>query len=207
VKLLRIGLTLRRTYAEGYDESRDALACDWVTYFQGPFRGAMPCPILNAGAMAVEWAENLALDGLILTGGGDPGDDPLRHNTEVELLSWAETMDVPVLGICRGFQVMHRQLGGALVAVSGHVGSKHTVDIDGESREVNSFHGKGIQNLAAGFELLAQAEDGTVECALDQQRRWLGMMWHPEREAHPNLADTALIRKHFGLPEIRDVNS
>jgi putative glutamine amidotransferase len=199
MKVLRIGLTLRGARAEGYDEVRDALAREWSRYFQEVLIEAVPYPILNAGSVTVTWVENLALDGLILTGGGDPGDDPLRDETEAALLTWAGARAIPVLGICRGFQVMQRGLGGTLDVLADHVGCRHPVNVGEMPREVNSYHAMGIRRLASGFTALAVANDGTIEAAIDEQHRWLGLMWHPEREPDPNPNDSAWIRAHFGI--------
>jgi putative glutamine amidotransferase len=202
----RIGLSLRRVEAAAYDETRDALARDWGRYFQGPLHGAVPCPILNAGLVVTHWAESLALDGLILTGGDDFGDDPLRDETEVALLAWAEFSAIPVLGICRGFQVMQQRLGGALEGVSGHVDNRHRVRMDGVLREVNSYHHMAVRRLAEGFIPLAIAEDDSIEAAYDERRRWLGVMWHPER-GPAETSDTVRIRAHFDLPVSKEADA
>jgi putative glutamine amidotransferase len=79
----------------------------------------------------------------ILSGGGDPGDDPEREYTETGILKYAEEKQLPVLGICRGMQMMGVYAGASLVEVSGHVRARHKVEgiITGE---VNSFHHKAL---------------------------------------------------------------
>jgi len=47
---------------------------------------------------------------------------------------------------------------------------------------VNSFHQWALCGLPAGYQLLAHSADGTIEAIRHQQLRWLGIMWHPERE-------------------------
>lgn len=154
-------------------------------------------------------------DGLILSGGGDvdPGlygeertilcgeADALRDAMEMYLCRRALEMDVPVLGICRGLQVMNVALGGTLYqhvpGASLHSRSDapaqavHTVRmaegsllqaILGEKTiGVNSRHHQGIKIPAPGLKPQAFAEDGLVEAAaMPGKRFFLGVQWHPE---------------------------
>ena len=113
---------------------------------------------------------------------------------------------VPLLGICRGMQVMNVALGGSLhqdtprgTAIQvrhtrGNDGLEtlHSVALDGSSilksifagdeRIVNSSHHQSVDRLGEGLRVQARAEDGVVEAVgLRGNDRVLGVQWHPER--------------------------
>jgi N5-(cytidine 5'-diphosphoramidyl)-L-glutamine hydrolase len=134
------------------------------------------------------WIEQLSPVGVVLSGGDDPGLDQHRDQLEFGLLGMAKDMGLPVLGICRGMQIMARWAGGPLVQVSGHAGERHK--ISGElTGEVNSFHDLGLLEAPAGFEVTARADDGVVEGIRHSDLPWEGWMWHPERDENASVAD------------------
>jgi gamma-glutamyl-gamma-aminobutyrate hydrolase PuuD len=154
-----------------------------------------------------------ALDGLIFSGGNDMepdhygaethpttrGTNPARDRGELALLTAALERDLPVLAVCRGFEVLNVARGGDLVQhlpdVVGHeehrsiVGefSEHAVRVDPSSRigevdgVVKSHHHQGVGRIGEGLREVAWAEDGTVEGLEDPDKRFLvGVLWHPE---------------------------
>jgi putative glutamine amidotransferase len=154
-----------------------------------------------------------ALDGLVFSGGNDlePGEygadahpatagtNPERDRGELALLQAALEQDLPVLAVCRGFQVLNVARGGDIVQhlpeVVGHeehrqaVGefSEHAVRVDPSSRigqvhgPVKSHHHQALGRLGEGLREVAWADDGTVEALEDPDRRFVvGVLWHPE---------------------------
>jgi putative glutamine amidotransferase len=158
-----------------------------------------------------------ALDALVFTGGSDIdpelygeqphpetfGVHPERDRAELALLNAALERDMPVLGICRGSQVLNVARGGDLhqhlPELVGHERHKHDppgvfVDHDvriepdtqlarvvGHELPVKSHHHQGFRRLGAGLVEAAHAEDGTVEAVEDPSRRFaVGVLWHPE---------------------------
>lgn len=154
-----------------------------------------------------------ALDGLIFSGGNDlepegygadahpatVGTNPERDRGELALLKAALDRDLPVLAICRGFQVLNVARGGDIVQhlpeVVGHeehrevVGefSEHAVRVDPSSRirkvvgAVKSHHHQALGRVGAGLREVAWAEDGTVEGLEDPDKPFVvGVLWHPE---------------------------
>jgi putative glutamine amidotransferase len=158
-----------------------------------------------------------ALDALLFSGGSDLGPDtygaeahpettgvrPERDRAELALLEAALARDMPVLAVCRGFQVLNVVRGGDLVQhlpdvvgnsthreVTGTF-SEHPVRIEEESRlgsllgddhaPVKSHHHQGVGRLGDGLREVAWAQDGTIEALEDPDRRFaLGVLWHPE---------------------------
>ena len=154
-----------------------------------------------------------ALDGLVFSGGNDLepdhygadahpttlGTNPARDRAELALLTAALARDLPVLAICRGFEVLNVARGGDLVQhlpeVVGHeehrtvVGefSEHPVRVDPSSRigpvhgAVKSHHHQGVGRVGEGLREVAWAEDGTVEALEDPEKPFVvGVLWHPE---------------------------
>ena len=152
-----------------------------------------------------------SLDAVVLTGGSDL--DPelygeeahdetlgivrLRDDAELALLKAALGRDMPVLGICRGIQVLNVGMGGDLEQhLEGHRHDppgefmEHDVAIEpgtklaemlGERTTVMSHHHQGVKTLAPGLVETARAADGLVEAVEAPDRRFtVGVLWHPE---------------------------
>jgi gamma-glutamyl-gamma-aminobutyrate hydrolase PuuD len=156
-----------------------------------------------------------ALDGIVFSGGADI--DPMRYGQEAEpatsgierfrddyefaLLERALERDQPLLGICRGSQVLNVGLGGDLVQHLPDVSDEthkdapgdfadHQVDVErgtrvgdllGNRAPVKSHHHQGFGRLGDGLVVSARADDGTVEAVEDPERRFaVGVLWHPE---------------------------
>ena len=159
------------------------------------------------------------VDALILSGGGDInplylGEEPLRELGginpardwhELMLVRLATNRQIPILGICRGLQVMMASLGGELYQdiykeasatlkhsqkTERHV-CTHTVRITQESRlaqlfkrevlPVNSFHHQAVKAVAPGFAVSALSPDGLIEAVESTQHKsMIGVQWHPE---------------------------
>ena len=181
-------------------ESRDALDVRWGRLLWS--MNLLPLPLCSWTIDPQTYLREIAPDGVILSGGGNPGEHPGRDALEKAMLDYAAGTRVPVLGICRGLQVMSRYQGGRSVQVQGHVARRHLVSgslIRGR-REVNSFHHYSVRPEAPGKDLrvLARAEDGTVEALGHAFLPWLALMWHPEREEPADRSDLELIGKHLG---------
>ena len=161
--------------------------------------------------------ETLAvLDGILFSGGSDLGPELYgaelhpattgvredRDRAEMALLTAALELDMPVLAVCRGSQVLNVALGGDLVQhlpdSLGHERhrenpgewSEHDVKLEpesrvgsliGESAGVKSHHHQGYGRIGEGLREVGWAEDGTVEALEDPSKRFaLGVLWHPE---------------------------
>lgn len=204
MSLLRLGVTMRCATVEypGNVEERDALATDWGRFLALVLPEAVWLPLPNTGTAAVELAQVCGLTGLVLSGGDTWGQCPRRDATETALLEWARQSRRPVLGVCRGAQVLHRLTGGGpLAPVAGHVASRHAVCLaSGVQYEVNSFHALGMAACGLAGDMLPEAltTDGVwVEAIRHRELPWLGLLWHPERESDPAPADRAYVRNLF----------
>jgi putative glutamine amidotransferase len=158
------------------------------------------------------------LDGLLLAGGvdvdpslyGDPPHSRLgrverdRDDLELAAAREATARGVPILGICRGAQVLGVAFGGRLYqdlpsdlgttahAAEGDAGARHWVRLAAGSQlkrilgadkvEVNSFHHQAISQVGEGWRAVAWAEGGAIEAVEGESGGFLiGVQWHPER--------------------------
>lgn len=129
------------------------------------------------------WLDKLAPDLVVLSGGNDIGNAAARDATETAMLTWAERNSRPVLGICRGMQMMGVAAGSALIRLEDHVRTHHELGGDWPGR-VNSFHNFGFMRCPKGYRVISRAEDGSIEAMRHESLPWEGWMWHPERETH-----------------------
>ncbi len=160
------------------------------------------------------------IDGLLLTGGGDInplflGEEPLkqlgginhrRDRQELLLTRLAADRQIPILGICRGIQIMTAALGGTLyqdIYSQTDASVKHNQNLDRsypshtvslkegsilrsifgnmETLPVNSFHHQAVKEAAPGFNVCAQANDGIIEAVESTEyKSMIGVQWHPE---------------------------
>jgi putative glutamine amidotransferase len=156
------------------------------------------------------------LDGVIVSGGADidpsfygdlPSEhlgvtEPERDRWELAIIEEALRADIPVLGICRGAQLLHVQLGGKL---NQHVGiddgdrhpqfdqprnsRTHSVrfvegtlaqSLYGDQASVNSLHHQTLQEPVSGLVVSGRSPDGTIEAVEVPNKQAFAVQWHPE---------------------------
>jgi len=156
------------------------------------------------------------IDGLVLSGGGDvvperygatahPATgwlDPRRDDFELALVRALRRRGRPILGVCRGMQLVNVALGGTLVqhlpdltdvdheAVERWDATAHRIEIETGSRlcrlmstermDVNSVHHQAIGELGEGLRAVAWAPDRVVEAIESETEPILAVQWHPE---------------------------
>lgn len=180
-------------------ERRDALDQRWVGFLLAC--GITPVVVPNNARAADAIVRRVAIRGVLLTGGNDlavcGGDTPERDETEERLLQFALDTKIPVLGVCRGMQVIQHHYGIPLNAVDGHVGVRHQVEIDGIRTVVNSYHRFGATATLEPLVPLATAADGVVEAIGHREEDVRGIMWHPERFDPFRPEDIAYVQAFF----------
>ena len=159
------------------------------------------------------------LKGVVLVGGGDLDPamygetphptvervDPIRDRFEIEVAKWALQHDLPLLGICRGMQILNVAAGGSLIQdipsqrvtplqhrqADAIDHPAHIVRIEPDSRlarvlgctemHVNTGHHQAVDRVAPEFRATAFAEDGIIEGIESENKSWvIGVQWHPE---------------------------
>jgi len=174
-----------------------------------------------------------SIDGLIVSGGPDvspsrygqePGPMtkefyPEQDETEMGLISSALEMDMPILGVCRGMQILSIAHGGSLHQhlddTPGHEGhggydgvsTDHDVIVEkdsilaglmGTSFTVNSTHHQGVADPGTLAVSAIAEHDGLIEAVERRDKKFcIGVQWHPERKGH-HLLFAALVEAARG---------
>ena len=206
-----IGLTTRHSLVNG--RRLDVTEADYGLAVARA--GGLP-RLLPLSSTSLRDDDLAGVDGLLLTGGGDVdpgrygettspatgGVDPERDAAEFALLDLAVRTGRPVLGICRGCQVINVGLGGSLVQDLTEVTAlPHLVpdrrnetvhpvtpvegsllaELEGDHEiEVNSIHHQAVKELGSGLRAVGTAPDGTIEAVEWPGSPLLGVQWHPE---------------------------
>ena len=214
---------------------KDGLSCISRAYSDSVIRaGGMPVLIPLTNDERVLEGILSQIDGLILSGGGDihasffseelhpsvESCDLERDHYDLFLARRAMEKQMPVLGICRGHQVLNVAVGGSLIqdipsqipeSNLQHSQSEarniatHAISIEPESNihhilainelNVNSFHHQAIQKPADGFAVVAQSSDGIIEAIESTTgKAVIGVQWHPETMTAENDSMLALFK-------------
>lgn len=196
-----VAITQRVSLVPAYGERRDCLDQAW-TKFLGAC-GLLPLLLPNITEAALALCERSGVAGLVLTGGNDlaalGGDAPERDAVENGLLDWTERHRLPVLGVCRGMQVIQQRLAIPLRRVEGHITPCQAIRVDGRPRQVNSYHRFAAFESRPPLEVWAVADDGVVKGIRHATQPITGIMWHPERCAPFSGFDVALFRQVFAV--------
>ena len=206
-----------------YVETRDTLSHDWISFLD--HQGVTPLLVPNNLAEPGDYCRRLNVSGILLTSGNDVGLQPgeqwaasadvseERDRTECALLHYSVENGIPLLGVCRGMQMINGYFGGTLVRdlmawTNGeqHVASDHSVEIvDPAYRKVlgvdglvtNSYHNHGVTRgtVAPCLEIIAVTKAGVVEALYHPGLPLLGTQWHPERISPEPRAGTELFRQ------------
>lgn len=196
--------------------------------------GGVPLLLPPAADPEIVRAQVERIDGLILTGGPDVapqlfGEEPLaklgtvnhlRDAYEMLVIKAAEEFGKPMLGICRGVQIINVAYGGALYQDLSYIGSSHlshfqtvtqndvlwhTITVEPSSAlarivghsqfAVNSYHHQSVKTVAPGFTVTALSPDGVIEAIERPGNPFiLGVQWHPELLAECNQPALALFQ-------------
>ncbi len=195
--------------------------------------GGMPVILPGAGLLKTVNPYLAAVKGLVLAGGGDVdpayfNEEPLpglgeitpdRDRFEINLIKTALRKNLPVLGICRGMQVLNIACGGTLIQHLPSVIKKplkhaqsapawhptHQVFLERSSRlaqvlktetaRVNSFHHQAVRDPAPGFQVSARSADGVIEAIEHPGFGFvIGVQWHPEYLAGKDLISRLLFQ-------------
>lgn len=222
--MLRLGVSANFFHS---DPQRPVFRGKTLQYVEGRMAssiarcGALPVlvPAIDDEAALLRFVEHL--DGLVLTGGADVSPlsygqtpireawsgDKLRDDYESWLVRWCVEHRRPVLGLCRGAQLLNVALGGSLFQDIGEQVAGALVHRDWERYDetghavrleagswiseiyggadriaVNSVHHQALRDVASGLKVTAWAPDGIIEAVewIDDERFLVAVQWHPE---------------------------
>lgn len=217
--LPRIGISANR---------KDGQTCLAETYIQSVIQvGGAPVVIPATTDLRVLTAVVQDLDGILMSGGGDinplfVGEEPLPALQDVDtlcdrydllLIRLASNRQIPLMGICRGHQMLNAAFGGTLYQdiysqadtdVIKHSQkmareeASHTVHLeDGCVIAVNSFHHQAVKDVAPEFVQTAVAPDGINEGMRHPEKSVFSVQWHPEAMAIHGDEEAQALFNHF----------
>jgi len=188
----KILITQRVDYISSHDEHRDALDQSWVPLMLDA--SLFPVLVANNSMAVKHMLAQDHFDGLLLTGGNSlmayGGDSEARDVVEQYLLSWAIKHQLPVLGVCRGMQLIQHHYQSPLQPVPDHIGVKkqlHCVTDDRLARiysdlgSVSVYHHFGAYQSQPPLITMAKSTDDVVMAIRHESLPIHGVMWHPER--------------------------
>ena len=148
-------------------------------------------------------------DIIILTGGNDIhiknsiktiNISKKRDDFEIALIKYAIKKSVPLLGVCRGMQIINIFFKGKISQIKDHVNKKHKIYYSEKydnyfTNTVNSFHNWGIKkkDLSTQLNEIAVDQSGNIESFVHKNKSIIGIMWHPERRN--NKKDLLIFKK------------
>lgn len=194
-----IFVTQRMEVLKDRNETRDSLDQKWSSLLIAC--ELLPIIIPNNLEAAQALYHTITPSGLLLTGGNSlevyGGDAPIRDKTEALLLDLFTADQKPILGVCRGMQVIQDRFGQGLVQVEGHVAQTLEIEYKNVHRTVNSYHELGAHQNATELLVDAKSNDGVIKAISHPTASIAGVMWHPEREEKFCKYDIELIKELF----------
>ena len=198
--MIKIGITSNiKNYYKGYIDFLDHY---WIDYFGKKKSDYNLIP--NNIYLSEKILKKINL--LILTGGNDiisnKKESLTRNKIEKNLIKKAIKKKIPILGICRGAQLLNISFGGKIKKVRNQMRTRHNIYITKNDiikkkiLNVNSFHNFGIKknNLSKKFVKIAFDKENNIEMFVSKKHKIIGVMWHPEREDNKKIL-TDLIKK------------
>lgn len=204
----KIAITQRLVRNNTYFEIRECLDINWATLFNElDF-----VPIFLSCEFDIEkMYENVCFDGVILSGGNDlfslSGDEISKKRDEFEkkLIKFCIKKQIPLLGVCRGMQIIAEFFGATFKKVPNQTDIRTNLQISPKSKyfdtlklikNVNSYANFFIDTLCDEFEI--SAKSGNIIRAIEHKKhKILGVMWHSEREEPFCKTQNDLIKSFF----------
>lgn len=191
-----IGITQRIVFSSNYGESRDALDQRWAKLLYN--LEYTPYPIPN-DIRFLPTILSLPIQGILLTGGNTLNTDTKeRDQLETALLEYCLDQALPLLGVCRGMQLILNYFGSILYRLEGHITPSHPVKLNEQTINVNSYHKYGAFEVESPLKAIGRANDGVIEAVKHLSLPIQGIMWHPERNIPFKFVDTQLMKEVFG---------
>lgn len=209
----KILVTQRIEEVNTYKEIRDCLDTNWALFMNK--LDYLPI-LLPSNFDFKRYFNEIKIDGILITGGNDlfiisnKEIDKKRDLLEKETIDYAIKNDIPLLGVCRGMQIIGNYFNQSIEQVKNHVSVNHPIIISRESKYfkassistqkkvVNSYHNYGFKNISEDFLVAAKSDDSSIESIEHKNYKIYAIMWHPERNKDFDKDDISYIKSIFG---------
>lgn len=195
-----IGITVRADYVGIRNEYVDSI--DRRLYELAGKTPFIPVLLVNDAAIVDDYLAKMQFSCFILSGGNDlsrfsySAESALRDVIDRKIIEYALEKGIPLLGICRGAQMIADYFGATLIK-HRHVGDHFIVAgnfIPEQKMIVNSYHNYCITEPGNNLIPFAYANDQTIEAFKYRGKKIFGVMWHPERATSLNMIDHYILK-------------
>ncbi len=189
---MRNVLISQKFYLDKHSQLNWMLENNWYKYFKNKKVNLVP---LNYNTINYLKLSELKPLGIIISGGNNlynfkkSKENLIRDKFEIKMIKFAIKNKVPLLGICKGFQLIAKIFKSKIIKINNHVRVNHKLKISdkifGEkvkTLKVNSYHNYAIRELPKVFDLIVRHKDRTIEIAKSNKLKILCLMFHPERK-------------------------
>ncbi len=189
----KVLVTQRVSENSDYPEMRENLDIQWSKFLKST--GAISVPI-SVNIDLKYYFNSFDISGIVLTGGNDLFNfsknlsSKIRDKFEKKLIKKALQKNIPIIGVCRGMQLIAQHFDMEVCMIKNHVGKNHNIQFTNITKNfsrfpknllVNSFHNFGVKKIKKNFKTIATASDGSIEAFEHKNKSIIGIMWHPER--------------------------
>lgn len=185
-------LISQKFFLDKHQQLNWMLENNWYQYFKNKKINLIPINSINLNNLKLL---NLKPKGIIISGGNNLYDfektkeNLTRDKFEIKMIKFALKNKIPILGVCKGFQLIAKLFKSKLVKIDKHVRTIHKLRIPNKyfgmsvkTLYINSFHRYAVKNLPKIFELIIKHDDKTIEIAKSEKLKILCLMFHPERK-------------------------
>lgn len=205
----KIAITQRLLENESYFEIRETLDIKYSEFVKEC--GFLPI-ILPYEVEFEEYFKNIDISGVILTGGNDLNScnpnilSQKRDKFEKQLLDYCISLNIPILGVCRGMQLIADYFNCTFNKVSNQINIKHELVVNEKSKYnlylnkldyVNSYHNYSIEKISNELIISGTNKDGVIKAIEHKKYKIFAQMWHSERENVFNINEINLVKFFF----------
>ena len=187
-----MNIYISSNFKKHFNTHIDFLDHNWINFFnkKNYYFKAIPTQIKSTNKIL---NKKKKVDLIILPGGNDLFNNQkltkIRFDVEKKLIKFSINKKIPLLGVCRGMQVLNYYFGGTIVKIKGHMKSKSLIYMKHNLFKKNKISVKCFHNFCISphsvskeFENLGVDKKNNIEMFQHLKHNIVGVMWHPERE-------------------------
>jgi len=187
-----------------------SLNLEWFAYLK---KLKFKASIFNPYLSSLSQLKNI--DVIIISGGGDIHKlkenkiNLFRDKFEKKLIKEGIKKKIPIIAVCRGFQLIVSLTTNKtknFIMTKKHKNTNHLITFENKNTIygkneiiVNSYHSIAIKKLNNKFEVIAKSKDNNIEIAQSNDKKILGLMFHPERKNKDQLIINKIIKKFISI--------